>query len=637
MHEAGTNHSKYALPVYMQHDQDSSDFLPPLSRTTVRNLLEEYEDALASGSPLAIAIDEVSMLDAITFGRILKRVEEFESDYFETTPPRLFILVGNFCFMSDLLYTVHLIHFFVFTGDFFQIPPCRSTPLYSTVLDNALFKKPSYPGGPEDYGQRFFSEFQLFRLDKQYRSIDEVHSGNLSSLRSLNPAVYPFTKALLAQYKFLQAADVIADPEWLIAPVVCLFNQERHALNVEALKVFSKAAGFPIISWRNALHGTSASLLTAAESNLLFGTHPALSGFFVPGCPAYGRVNHNTSLGLYNGSKMILHSLTLDKIEDRLALNNKIRSALPGDVVVLQHPPYSVQVELVKSQSDTFSSEDSLVPGSFVVPLMVDKKSNHEVVRQWELLQRNGKTISSIKYRSHPYDIGFAITYEKTQSKSFKRLILDLQQWPKMSLTAEKVLVGLSRVETLEHLRILPYGPSQNLNHLYYLKPNELMLHWMAGFNESGFWSVQGSAQSIQKHPLTSKNSGKTTSAATPGKTSTKKTTKHAETSTGPTTNSVQVVSQFRLNLAHALRANTDKLFHSFFVEGDGHCLFRSFIQYLKITTPISELRRQTVDYIASDPSPINRLNALNAHILRFVNLSMSLFHLAIMTFQVSF
>jgi hypothetical protein len=149
------------------------------------------------------------------------------------------------------------------------------------------------------------------------------------------------------------------------------------------------------------------------------------------------------------------------------------------------------------------------------------------------------------------------------------------------------------------------------------------MLHWMAGFNESGFWSVQGSAQSIQKHPLATKTKRKTASATTPGQASTKKTTKHAETSTGPTTthNAVQVVSQFRLNLAHALRVNTDKLFHSFFVEGDGHCLFRSFIQYLKISTPISQLRRETVDYLASDPSSINRLNALNAHILRFVNL----------------
>ena len=103
MHAAGTNHSRYALPVYARKDQDSHDFLPPLSRTTVRNLLEEYEDALASGSPLAIAIDEVSMLDAVTFGRILRRIEEFEADYFDTTPPRLFILVGNFSFFHIFL------------------------------------------------------------------------------------------------------------------------------------------------------------------------------------------------------------------------------------------------------------------------------------------------------------------------------------------------------------------------------------------------------------------------------------------------------------------------------------------------------------------------------------------------------
>ena len=87
------------------------------------------------------------------------------------------------------------------------------------------------------------------------------------------------------------------------------------------------------------------------------------------------------------------------------------------------------------------------------------------------------------------------------------------------------------------------------------------------------------------------------------------------------------MVSQFRLNLAHASRGNVDKLHHSFFVDGDGHCLFRSFVQFLKISTSIAELRRQTVDYIASDPSSINRLNALNAHIARFDAMCISLVH----------
>jgi hypothetical protein len=85
-----------------------------------------------------------------------------------------------------------------------------------------------------------------------------------------------------------------------------------------------------------------------------------------------------------------------------------------------------------------------------------------------------------------------------------------------------------------------------------------------------------------------------------------------------PGHNPVRVVSRFRLNLSHALPGNVDKLHHAFSVEGDGHCLFRSFVQFLKNSTSIAELRRQTVDYIASDPSSINRLNALNAHIARF-------------------
>ena len=491
-----------------------------------------------------------------------------------------------------------------------------------------LFKKPSEPGGPEDNGQRFFSKFQLFRLDKQYRSCDLIHSENLASLRTLNPAIYPFTQQLLSQYKILKPTDVVADPQWLIAPVVVLYNQERHAINVEALKIFAKAASFPIISWRNALHGTSASQLTAAESNAIYSSHPALSGFFVPGCPAYGRVNQNTSLGLYNGTKMILHSLTLDKDEDRIALNQKLQSTRPGDVIVLQYPPYSVQVE-ISSQSNSFSTADSLVPGSFVVPMLVDRKSNHETIRPWELLQRHGKTISSVKYRSIPYDLGYSLTYDKTQSKAFKRLILDLQLWPKMSLTAEKVLVGLSRVETLEHLRILPFSPSQTQNHLYAMKPNELMLHWVAGYDESGYWSVNGSAQSIEKYPLNSKNKNKKTPKQTPARPSSKPATESADKSTRklPEPNSVQVVSQFRLNLAHASRGNVEKLHHAFFVPGDGHCLFRSFVQFLKISTSIAQLRRQTVQYIASDPDPMNRLNALNAHIARFDSSCITMIH----------
>ena len=422
MHDAGTNHSKYALPVYASHETDPDDYLPPLSKHHINTLMADYEESLANGTPLAIAIDECSMLAAQTFGRILRRIQEFEQDFIKSKPPppRLFILVGvTFIikFQTHSLPDDPYLH----AGDFFQIPPCKATPMYATVLDNTVLKKPSQPGSAEDVGARFFSSFKLFHLDTQFRSLDPIHSENLKQLRCLDPTIYPFTNTLLSHYNILDSADILGEPEWLVAPVVVLFNQLRHALNLEGMKLFSKAVNFPIISWRNNLHGTNAASLTATETNLLYATHPSLSGFFVPGAPAYGKTNLNTQVGLFNGARMKLYSLSLDKNENKQSLIQKLRSTRPGEVVVLDYPPFSVQVEITDAPPDTFTRNDTLLPGRYVVPLMVDSKSQHETIKPFELLRRQGTTMTSIKYRSHSYDLGFSLTYEKTQSKSFPR------------------------------------------------------------------------------------------------------------------------------------------------------------------------------------------------------------------------
>jgi hypothetical protein len=94
------------------------------------------------------------------------------------------------------------------------------------------------------------------------------------------------------------------------------------------------------------------------------------------------------------------------------------------------------------------------------------------------------------------------LTYEKTQSKSFPKLILDLQLWPKLSLTAEKVLVGLSRSQRMDDLRILPFSAGQTEEHLFKLKPNVAMLNWLSGFNSDGKWCPELTKESIKKYPL---------------------------------------------------------------------------------------------------------------------------------------
>ena len=260
----------------------------------------------------------------------------------------------------------------------FQIPPCRATPLHVTMLNNFCLDIPSSPASPEDLGCRNFQQFQLYKLDVQYRSQDQAHSDNLESLRTTTPTVFPITKQLLLHYKYFQKEDIIQNPQWLFAPVVVLFNALRHAINLEALKNYAQIAGYPILCWRNPLHGSAAAALNAAESNRLFSSHPALSGFFCPGAPAYGKTNVNCSKGIFNGAAMKLHSITIHMQEDRSALNEKLQNAVPGQIVILQHVPYSVQVEILNPIPGTYSLADSLVPGKFIVPLFVDKKSMHE-------------------------------------------------------------------------------------------------------------------------------------------------------------------------------------------------------------------------------------------------------------------
>jgi hypothetical protein len=188
-----------------------------------------------------------------------------------------------------------------------------------------------------------------------------------------------------------------------------------------------------------------------------------------------------------------------------------------------------------------------------------------------------------------------------------------------MYLSAEKVLVGLSRVQTLQHLRIIPFAPGQTDNHLHSLRPNELMLHWFAGYGKDGFWSAQNSAQSIAKNPISKQKNKNKSSVPSTKKTSSSSTTtsKKDQQTSANDSNIVRVVKQFRLNAAHALPADTTKLFHSFWVPGDGHCLFNAMKSTLHLMTPVSILRRQVVDLISDESDPMIRLSTMNAHIAR--------------------
>lgn len=254
------------------------------------------------------------------------------------------------------------------------------------------------------------------------------------------------------------------------------------------------------------------------------------------------------------------------------------------------------------------------------------------------------------------------------QSKGFSKIILDLNLWPGVSLPAEKVTVGLSRyahmlnvvilstyldffrVEGIDDIRLLPQPPNQDFQHLYQLKSNPSMLAWFAGFKANGFWDSDLSKAALKSNPipqgkqkLPKQNdkrpfkpktrtddfkAAKTTGRkSTTGRRQKGFASSDDENSDGIQTQTVassqsesqsrRAVARFSLNRSQVLPSDADNIYSSFFVRGDGDCLFTSFSQSLQLQTTNSQLRRRVVDFITAIPDSMIRISTLNCHIAR--------------------
>ena len=270
-------------------------------------------------------------------------------------------------------------------------------------------------------------------------------------------------------------------------------------------------------------------------------------------------------------------------------------------------------------------------------------------VKNWELNKRVGGKIGTVKYRSFGYDLGFSLTFEKRQSKSYNQLIVDLQMYPRMSLTFEKLLVSLSRykiyiisylfwclmifpfrVSCMDNIRILPFSIGQTMLHITRLRPDPHMLLWLSGFDQHGKWNALLAKKALSKYPLQTKK-GKTTvtqqkssnplsQSAQTSKNSTRTTAQKNNTDSSTRSQSAsshRVLRRFQLNIQHAIQSAPDRLFSAYFVPYDGHCLFKAFQEALQIETSVQELRTQVVREISLETDAAIRISALNAHIAR--------------------
>jgi len=383
---------------------------------------------------------------------------------------------------------------------FFQIPPVAARSIFDSMLDQFVFDKPAPTLTPEERGCNFFKDLKLFRLEQQMRSSDPQQTANIHKLRVKDPLQAPLTPEILADYPSITSNDINTDSRWETLPIITQLNDVRHEINRIRILRFARLTGNCIIMWENPLCGKQAAGLSHEEKRMLYATHQALSGKFVPGLPSVFQDNISPIKGMSNGARCKQHSLILDPRENKARLLDRIAKAKPAETIVLDFPPLAVVVELLDVDLDRLSPGDSLVPGKAVVPVFARSRSRFEPIKSWETISREDP-IEGVRYRSIGVEPQFAITFEKAQARTLDGVILDLNQWPGIHLSFEKVYVALTRVKTRNDIRLMPLHPGQNFQHLYSLKPDARMLVWLAGFGPDGMWDPQRCIEKLKTLP----------------------------------------------------------------------------------------------------------------------------------------
>ena len=277
----------------------------------------------------------------------------------------------------------------------------------------------------------------------------------------------------------LTAQDVLDEPEWRHTPVAVCGNNERSELNQDQAIRFANDHVHQVIQWRMDLAGLATRFPSDMIENIYDKKSTQLTFTFVQGAPAYITENINALKRVVNGSSCSLHSLTWTDETTSIAMQELIRNANRGDIVVLPVPPDFV---IVRLNGVPHCPSDSLLGGNdYVIPIPFARKNLKFSFNREKL-----------EAKVHAVELGFAVTYYKLQSKTMPRLIINPHKrgcTPEIDLMS--LIVGYSRVRNGRHVRFLPIqsnAPACPFKHLKLLKSNEDFRIWWAGYNENGEW-----------------------------------------------------------------------------------------------------------------------------------------------------
>ena len=412
---------------------------------------------------------------------------------------------------------------FVF-GDFFQLPPPAGpkTSLFDAVIKTHVHHDPT--NDVMRLAANVFVQFQKMDLTVNIRAQDDPEwAALLAKLRSDTPNKFAIRDHLvpLLDKLTLTEEEIADDNKWRQAPICVSGNLHRYALARARARDIACKLGVPLVMWKLPLKGRHPEALSVAQLEKAY-DDPRLWGMFIQGGPVVLNENIRPDRLVSNGTNGVFSSLCLGTededsgdFENGAVLTDQARidSAVAGEVIILETPPFSVNVRLILQNGAHARDYDdvSISLGKATIPIMC--KHHSKMLKVYV----EGLGIIELNTCSHGLDLPTAVTFYKAQGRTMDRVIACLNdpcQPPKLSF--EAIFVFLSRVKHGKNCRILPLHNGANWDHLKDLQPATNCIAYMQGFDSKGSWSktrAQEALRSITKgKKAPKKKTGKRTS-----------------------------------------------------------------------------------------------------------------------------
>lgn len=485
--------------------------------------LIDLQTKLQSKSLFMIVIDEISNVPPHLFQRVNRRLQSIRNCD-KPFGGLAVLLVGDFLQKKPpaSIPLVHGLMYLVVTEDINErkehsdFVPTQQFPYKKKRIDGLRDQNSN-----TYLGLKLFERFQLLMLKEQQRA-----SQDIEHVKLLEKMCRQESKVRVEDfniYQHLSKQDM--DGDFQDATFIVSTNRERHNVSFHMAQVFAIKHKTPIIRWRLEVKQWLNRPNIQEEFDLI-DKDPIFYDHFVKGIDCYCTENINPTMMVGNGTKVKLHSLVFETIEQENHVLRMVTNSEGGQIITIPFAPICVNVELyhdnfnekIKKQlqrsSVPFNGRTNISMEQKIVVSILKSKIGGKLKPMPTIVTPTCCTPSRVFIqRMFPLELSAAVTVDKAQGRTLKKVVACLSQRCDnlYEMDINSIFVALSRVRKKNDLRLLIHSDSttsRQLKYIEHLCQDREYFDYMGGFqgekNQPQTWNrtsaLHKMAQNINHH-----------------------------------------------------------------------------------------------------------------------------------------